>query len=182
MNLRTGATGEPGKPGTLERGGAGGPGGRGGTGGPGGGTGGPGGPGGPGGNWTRLRRWWWLRPGLLAYLCCFAAVGLLAWQAFSLRHEIRDRRDQTCHSLERQHRDDVNLLWAQYRFLNDPPQPVGRFAVTQVLVLTRQLDNLARHDPAPDYCDEPGMGEPEPDPPLPQRKDFSYLLRGLPRR
>lgn len=91
--------------------------------------------------------------------------------------EARIRRDQSCTQDERRHLDDVTRLKRTYAFLSH--LPTSEYGTSLTVAIVRQLpevENEARHDVAPPFCDEPGIGLPEPDPRLPERRDFSRLL------
>jgi hypothetical protein len=84
--------------------------------------------------------------------------------------DVNDRRDQTCRLFERDHLADVERLRGTYKYLNGLA-PV-QFEDTLNQAILRQLPDLeseARVDSAPDYCDEDGVGLPEPDPVVPKR-------------
>lgn len=88
------------------------------------------------------------------------------------------RLDQTCTLFEGDHKADVEGLKLTYRYLRDLPEDEWRLAINQLIV--RQLpmtEREARTDRAPDFCDDPGRGLKEPDPVLPKKQDFSYILR-----
>jgi hypothetical protein len=99
-----------------------------------------------------------------------------------------ERRDQTCTLFEGQHLADVKQLRGTYRFLARLPRSEWDEALPKAIVGNLpQLEAKARRDSAPPYCDEPGaaaeakgakpVGLPEPDPKLPKRRDFSYILQ-----
>ena len=99
-------------------------------------------------------------------------------QADQLARESRERRDQMCNLFERDHLADVTRLKRTYAYLDRLPRREWGNPLTMAIV--RQLPELeveARQDAAPPFCDEPGIGLPEPDPELPARQDFSRLLR-----
>jgi hypothetical protein len=89
-----------------------------------------------------------------------------------ISRESRERRDQTCTISERQHQQDVLQLRRTYRYLVDPEQfgdRKGSDLYNVVLAQIGRTENEARIDRAPHFCDEPGIGLPEPDPVLPTR-------------
>jgi hypothetical protein len=105
-----------------------------------------------------------------------------------IERESAERRNQTCALFERQHLDEVDDLKRRYRFLSGVSR--SEYGTTLIVAAVQQLPILeqkARVDSAPGYCDEPGeaaekrgeppIGLPEPDPELPKKRDFSYLLR-----
>ena len=84
--------------------------------------------------------------------------------------EAIDRRDQSCSLFERQHLTEVNQLRDTYRYLESiPPEnrsdPINKFIRSSL----PEVERTAQVDRAPPYCDEPGVGLPEPDPVLPKR-------------
>jgi hypothetical protein len=96
----------------------------------------------------------------------------------ALRNEIRSRRSQTCIIFERQANTAARSLRNTYEFLDALPPEEARTPLVQAIV--RQLpqtERNARVDAiAPDYCQESGVGLNEPPAPLPERRDYSYLL------
>lgn len=134
-----------------------------------------------------------LRMGFLAMFCVSVVAGYLSWTtnqetddlARSNREnfqqytkESKDRRSQSCRGDEQEHLDNVNQLKQTYKILSDPKlraefdPGIIQFAIVNLPVLERK----ARVDQAPEFCDEPGFGLPEPDPVVPKKRDFSYLL------
>ncbi len=186
--MSTGMPGQPGEPGTAGgAGGRGGGGGRGGAGdpvGPGGrgGAGGAGGQGekgekgarGPRGHADRIRGQW------LVYVCCFVAIGY-TWAAnhsavSKITAEGRDRRSQTCTTFESEHLQEVRQLRATYAYLlaltaQERRSTLNRFVIRQLPERERdaRTDADAFGVTVPAYCDEPGIGLPEPDPVTPKR-------------
>ena len=87
-----------------------------------------------------------------------------------IERESKGRRDQSCRISESQHKADVDGLRRTYDYLKQltPRQrrsPINRAILANLPVTERE----ARMDPAPPFCDEPGIGLPEPDPVLPKR-------------
>lgn len=113
----------------------------------------------------------------LAILAAVIAIGGVALGAYSL-YLGGHRRDEACLRDEREHKREVRGLRDLYTYFAglSPKQarsdPVTQFALTQLPQARRE----ARSDEAPEYCDEEGVGLPEPDPKLPPRQDFSYLV------
>lgn len=109
-----------------------------------------------------------------------AAVSLLASVALYSKAtgEADKRRDQTCRLFEGDHLQDVKQLRDTYRYLG-ALRPSERAQTINVFVLRNlpQLERAARIDSAPAYCDEPGVGLPEPDPVVPKRPRSIVLPR-----
>lgn len=102
------------------------------------------------------------------------AVGLSAYAVAGteatvkdLRREGEERRDQSCRIQERKQEADVQQLRRTYTFLLGlkPAAPLRRAVIT----LLPQIEDDARQDDAPPYCNAPGVGLPEPDPVVPKR-------------
>lgn len=88
-----------------------------------------------------------------------------------------ERRDQNCVLFERSHLQDVKNLRSTYRYLKDLTPPESKSLLNQFIVQNlAKTEKEARIDSAPEYCDAKHTGLPEPDPTLPPKKDFSYLL------
>lgn len=85
--------------------------------------------------------------------------------------EGKGRRDQSCRQSEAKHLADVQELRRTYRFLTDPAKRrlLGRGLARLIILTLPQREREARVDPAPPFCDEPGIGLPEPDPTVPKR-------------
>jgi hypothetical protein len=80
------------------------------------------------------------------------------------------RRDQSCKLTETAQLKKVESLENTYRYLSaltteERATTLNRF-IFQGL---RKQEQEARIDSAPKFCDEPGIGLPEPDPPIPAR-------------
>ena len=87
-----------------------------------------------------------------------------------IRSETRERIDETCRIQETKQRSDIESLRRTYEYLAslssaELTQPLNR---TILAGLPRTIRE-ATIDDAPDYCDEPGVGLPEPDLRLPER-------------
>jgi hypothetical protein len=89
-----------------------------------------------------------------------------------------ERRDQSCLADEREHKDNVESLERTYLALDSPTtrEQLGPGLVRLIVQMLPRTERDARTDQAPLYCDEPGVGLPEPDPMPPERRDFSHLL------
>jgi hypothetical protein len=84
--------------------------------------------------------------------------------------ESRERLDATCTIFESSQRSDVDALAQTYRYLADlPPREMSSSLNRAVLANLPATIREATVDDAPGYCDAPGVGLPEPDPPLPKR-------------
>jgi hypothetical protein len=82
--------------------------------------------------------------------------------------ETAARVDQTCAISEAKQRSDSDALIRTYRYLSSLSgrqlaQPINRAILANLPVTIR----AAQIDDAPAFCDKPGVGLPEPDPPLP---------------
>lgn len=87
-------------------------------------------------------------------------------------------RDQSCMLNERDHLQDVQELRRTYDRLPEALEFYDQVAPTEgfrvflrqaVEADVRRLEKEARVDRAPEVCDEPGFGLPEPDPVIPER-------------
>jgi len=116
---------------------------------------------------------------VLMYVLITAAFLYAIHQANSavrdLEKESAERRNQNCLIFEGDHLEDINQLKRTYEFLDNPK--ANRGLVEAVLPGLPALESKARRDGAPDYCDDPNVGLPEPDPVAPERRDFSSLLK-----
>lgn len=84
-----------------------------------------------------------------------------------LAMESKGRRDQACLRDETAHKRDVRQLRQTYKFLAAPP-PSLRDLVPLIVAQLPRTEQEAE-DKAPAFCDEPGIGLPEPDPVIPRR-------------
>lgn len=100
----------------------------------------------------------------------------------ALEQEADDRQDGQCQIFEGQHLDDVTVLGNTYAFLltvepEDRNDALYKFAIRQLPT----TEARAYRDRAPQYCDEEGIGLPEPDPEIPLRpKALKHLPSGIP--
>lgn len=88
----------------------------------------------------------------------------------NLKVERDIRSDQTCELFETDHLQKVQSLRRTYKYLaqltpEEASQPLNRFIIT----ILPQNEQEAVIDRAPEYCDEPNIGLPEPDPKIPDR-------------
>lgn len=105
------------------------------------------------------------------------AVGLALWGVIGtqanvsrLEKESHDRIDETCRISETKQKSDVDALAATYRYLGQLKAAEFSQAINRaVLAGLPRTVREAQTDDAPDYCDEPHVGLPEPDPVLPKR-------------
>jgi hypothetical protein len=120
-------------------------------------------------NYEALRRQlvWALRwvVAISLLLPALVVAGFLAYGA-----EQKARRDQACAISEAKQRRDIDSLRRTYDYLltlspTEKRDPINR----AVLAGLPRTEADARLDDAPPYCDEPGIGEPEPDPTIPRR-------------
>ena len=117
-------------------------------------------------------------------------------QQKEFEEEARGRRNQSCRGDEQEHKDNVRALRQTYRILSSPKlrsqfdPGLIQFAIANL----PQTERKAREDQAPEFCDFPGVkaeklwfkthgkrGKPptglrEPDPVLPKKRNFDYLL------
>ena len=116
----------------------------------------------------------WTRFVLVAFVLLAVAFFLL-WsdsrrQAETSKREIAERVDQNCTLFETDHKSDVDRLGNTYRYLLAVrPEERGQTINQFVLNGLPDLEREARVDSAPDYCDQPKVGLPEPDPAIPRR-------------
>lgn len=98
------------------------------------------------------------------------------------QHELLERRSANCLVFEGDHLQEVQQLRQTYRFLTRTaegrPKPRSRWTELEKVVFKTSLPKLeldARSDSdlhgaqVPRYCDQPGLGLPEPDPAVPKR-------------
>ena len=125
---------------------------------------------------------------LAALLLSGASILLSAFLFTRLSMEGTERRDQSCRQFEGDHLADVQRLKRTYAYLSMLPRREYGSPITVAIVQQLpELEEKARTDSAPEFCDEPGaaaekrgekpVGLPEPDPEIPDRQDFQYLLQ-----
>lgn len=91
--------------------------------------------------------------------------------------ETLERRDQSCSIFERKQREDVNQLRQTYQYiLSLSPSQLKEPLNTAILTFLPETEKAAKIDDAPAFCDEvtedgKDIGEPEPDPLVPERPD-----------
>lgn len=98
------------------------------------------------------------------------------WLWFNIISESKERRNQTCRVFESAHKQEIDDLNGTYRYLAGAPPPErGTTLYTLILSNLKKLESEAKDDEdevgvvVPAYCDEPGIGLPEPDPVVPKR-------------
>jgi hypothetical protein len=94
-----------------------------------------------------------------------------------------EARDQVCQGDEREHLRDVNGVKNVYKYLESLKPADYRDSINLAIIRSvseRELE--ANQDTAPKFCDEPGLGLPEPDPKLPERSDKIKMLIKLERQ
>lgn len=123
-----------------------------------------------------------LRITVIGNSVAIAALAVLVGFAFwSITGEGAERRDETCRIDEKAHLADVKRLERTYAYLGRLPRSEWGSNFTREIVLGMPaLEEEARLDRAPAFCDEPGVGLPEPDPKLPRFRNYDHLLRPAP--
>lgn len=123
-----------------------------------------------------------------AALVTAAASMLLTVVLFaSLSTESSERRDQNCQSFEGAHLQEVEGLANSYKLLAaSPPDGWDRTQRFVAGLLPKAEREAARDDDGlgvrvPDYCDEPHVGLPEPDPCVPGRPHGLELVTPAPK-
>lgn len=120
----------------------------------------------------------WPIPTAIALLFSAVAITFSVGLYVKGRDEATARADQVCRIFEQAHKDDVDQLIQTYAYLDKlTPQEVHDPLNTFVILNLPTQEKRARTDSAPEFCDEPGVGLPEPDPVLPKMRDFSGLLK-----
>lgn len=125
---------------------------------------------------------------MLALVLAGASIMLSAYLFSRLATEGAERRDQSCEQFEGDHLADVKRLKRTYAYLDKlPREEWGKPITVAIVQQLPELEEQARKDSAPEFCDEPGakaeargedpVGLPEPDPDVPDRRDFSALLK-----
>lgn len=109
----------------------------------------------------RLTAW------LLTVIIWFGGTGLALHQIQSEGHT---RADQVCKIFEDAQHDQVDELQRTYDYLVKLT-PAEVHSTLNVAILTHlpQQEADAHIDRAPQFCDDPGLGRPEPDDPIPVR-------------
>lgn len=117
------------------------------------------------------------------------AVGIyIAWNAgtdanealASFKQETKERRSDTCLIQEREYKANADQLKQTYGYLERlSPEEAGSNLNQTILRQLPLTETRLRTNPAPPFCNEPGVGLSETkknNPKLPKRKDFSKLL------
>lgn len=119
------------------------------------------------------RKWSWAAAwGWMAILSILVVLTISRVQA-----ESKTRADQNCKIFETQHLATVERLRNTYKYLLALTPDERALAASghgnqlNILVMRnlKQTEAEAKIDPAPIYCDKPGVGLPEPDPVVPKR-------------
>lgn len=89
-----------------------------------------------------------------------------------LEHEAIQRRNASCQITERDQRDEVRSLEVTYDYLvgltdKQRQTPLNKLIIKEL----PRAESEAKRDNAPKYCDEPGVGLPEPDKKVPERPE-----------
>jgi hypothetical protein len=114
---------------------------------------------------------------VLSLVAAFAALGLVGAGFYHLDRETSERRNQTCKWFEGDHLEDVKDLKRTYARMPEAlafytaaaPNSLRPFLKSIIAADLARLEKEAMVDAAPEYCDESGIGLPEPDPVIPER-------------
>jgi hypothetical protein len=114
---------------------------------------------------------------VVTLIVCTLGLILISQQAsriqdaqVSFKAETRERVNQTCRILEGKQRDTVDQLKQTYTYLLGLSPAEKRSPLNRaVLANVPKLERDARVNDAPAYCNDPGVGLPEPDPEPPAR-------------
>lgn len=82
------------------------------------------------------------------------------------------RIDQSCALAEQKQKDDVHQLRETYGYLVRHRDSLDRGLAKEIVRALPEAEHRAQQDDAPPYCDEPNVGLPEPDLPIPPRPTF----------
>ncbi len=126
----------------------------------------------------KIFKWIKNRPWFITTILCFLAVFL---SYYLPAQESKKRRDQTCALLEATHKRNVDNLNSTYDYISELKEREVHDTLT-IFVLRNlpQAETSTRIDDAPQFCDEPGIGLPEPDPVINERPErVSKLLMKL---
>jgi hypothetical protein len=109
----------------------------------------------------------WARRVTVGFVCLTVMFGLLYLDE---RKHNDEHADQACLLFEKSHLRDVKQLRQTYKFLEETR---GREVELRPFILAGlpAQEVEASNDDAPPFCDEPGVGLPEPDPVVPQRPE-----------
>jgi hypothetical protein len=126
---------------------------------------------------ARLWVWWdvWARDFIVV-----VAIALSLWSTYlshqqvkQVKQESTERRDQTCVIFERQAQAAVDQVVATYKYIAGlKPHELAEPLNQAVLAQLPQTVANANNSEAPPYCDQPGVGLPEPNPQLPNPPRF----------
>lgn len=109
---------------------------------------------------------------MLAAFALFFAVLLF----YKIDSEGKERRDQACQGAEGKHLEEVKQLRRTYDYFVHPPPGFEKLLKDpRTIQQLHEAEKAAKNDGdqfgefVPAYCDEPGIGRPEPDPTLPHK-------------
>lgn len=96
--------------------------------------------------------------------------------ADAVAREVAQRKDQPCTHFEGAYQEEIDFLKRDYKLLtttgpNAPLPDLQKFILDRIVYEEKQVKSDSDNHGAyvPDYCDEPGAGNPEPDPKVPER-------------
>jgi hypothetical protein len=96
------------------------------------------------------------------------AVGVAFFALLKVYVEGNHRRDEACTLFERMHAADVKKVTDTVRFIaHPPPRLAGLVNLARAQLPVTFADAEASTEPG--YCNEPGVGLPEPGPRVPPR-------------
>ena len=104
----------------------------------------------------------------IAVLLAAFSMFLGAFLFYLVKKEGQERREQNCIWFETDHKDDVDQYRKTIEYLKGLNDQQRMESINRaVLANLGELRQEARTDRAPQYCDKPNVGLPEPDPVLP---------------
>lgn len=134
------------------------------------------------------RRTFWRRAPLVAFLGLALATGYATYQAKEATDQVKqyaqtnrqllkriinegnERRQQSCTADERKHLATVDNLQKLYIYIEGlSPEEASTNFNKAIIASVPDAEEDAYNDNAPEYCDVPGVGLPEPDPKVPDR-------------
>lgn len=91
--------------------------------------------------------------------------------------ESKQRRDQSCDITEKAQLKAVTDLRNTYKYIESLRPKEVRSTLNQFIIASMSKTySDAATTVAPKYCDQPGIGLPEPNPVLPPKRSFSNLI------